>query len=48
MDELAAAHVTTTLAAGGSVSGTKEELVMESELPSAQARSEEAMKGAVQ
>jgi hypothetical protein len=43
MDELAATHVTTELAAGNSVQGTKEELVMASDLPSAQARSEAIM-----
>lgn len=40
MDELAADHVKETLAAGGTVSGSKEELVMASELPNAQARSD--------
>lgn len=40
MDEMVAVHVTAELNAGNAVSGTKEELVMASELPSAQARNE--------
>ncbi len=44
MDELAADHVKTELAAGNAVQGTKEEIIMGSDLPNAQARHEEMMK----
>lgn len=44
MDELAADHIKTELDAGNSVSGTKEEIVMGTNLLSAQARNAEMMK----
>jgi hypothetical protein len=45
MDEMAATHIKTELAAGNAVSGsTVEEIVMQSDLPSAQARNEEMTK----
>lgn len=48
MDELAADHVKTELAAGNAVSGsTVEEIVLGSELPNAQARNEETMKAMI-
>jgi len=40
MDEIVAEDIKVTLNAGGTVSGTKEEIVMKSELPNAQARNE--------
>jgi ABC-type branched-subunit amino acid transport system substrate-binding protein len=44
IEELAANHISAKLAAGESVSGTKEEIVMKSDLPNAVARNEEAIK----
>ena len=41
MDEMAAEEVKTTLAAGGTVSGSVEDIIMASALPNAQARSDE-------
>jgi aspartyl aminopeptidase len=41
IEELVAVDIRTKLTAGGTVSGTKEDIVMASDLPNAQARSEE-------
>jgi hypothetical protein len=47
MEELVANHIAAKLAAGASISGTKEEIVMASDLPNAQARSDAMVKRAV-
>jgi hypothetical protein len=43
IDEMVADDIRTTLQSGGSVSGTKEDIVMNSTLPDANARNEIAM-----
>jgi hypothetical protein len=40
MEELVADHVKDTLAVGGAVSGTKEDIIMASKMPNAKARNE--------
>jgi hypothetical protein len=44
MEELVSDHISTELAAGRTVKGTKEEMAMKSQLPNAKARNEENMK----
>jgi hypothetical protein len=47
MEELVANHIAAKLAAGATISGTKEEIVMKSDLPNAQARSDAVARMAV-
>lgn len=48
MEEMVSEYITKTLAAGGAVSGTKEEMVMKSDLPNAIARNEAMLANVVQ
>lgn len=44
IEELVSNHINEKLAAGDSISGTKEEIVMKTDLPNARARNDEALR----
>jgi hypothetical protein len=44
IEEMVQTHISAKLAAGEAISGTREEIVMKSDLPNAQARNEETLK----